>query len=78
MTAQVMGQPDFGTCTQELALTEKTERYYRAILALAKEQDIPIMVVIAPYGGMTQEDQGSFARRKKLRRNIRRPFSTII
>ncbi len=74
MTAQPMDQPDFGTCTGCLSLTEKTEKYYRAIIELAQAQGIPIMVVIAPYGGMTQEDQKKFHTAERIAGEYQVPF----
>ncbi len=41
-------------------LAAKTEKYYRMILELAKENGIPIAVVISPYSGITKEDQQIF------------------
>lgn len=74
MTAQPMGQPDFGTSAGYLDLTEKTEKYYRAIIELAQEKDIPVMVVIAPYGGMTQEDQKRFRTAERIAGEYQVPF----
>lgn len=74
MTTQQMGQPDFGTCTGSIALMEKTEKYYRAILELAQEKNIPIMVVIAPFGGMTQEDQKRFRTAQAIAQEYEVPF----
>lgn len=67
-------QPDFGTCTGSLDLMEKTEKYYRAILELAQENGIPIMVVIAPYGGMTMEDQQRLRTAEEIAREYQAPF----
>lgn len=74
MTTMPLEQPDFGTCTGSIALMEKTEQYYRAILELAQEQNIPIMVVIAPYGGMTQEDQKRFRAAEEIAKEYQAPF----
>lgn len=74
MATMPLEQPDFGTCTGSLDLMEKTEKYYRAILELAGENDIPIMVVIAPYGGMTTEDQKRLRTAEKIAREYQAPF----
>lgn len=46
--------------TDRAALYEKTEEYYRKTIELAKENDIPIVVVISPYAGLGQWDQQIF------------------
>lgn len=74
MTAQSMGQPDFGAPEGYLELPEKSERYYRAIIELAQEKDIPLMVVIAPYGGMTPEDQMRLRTAEKIAGEYQVPF----
>lgn len=38
-------------------LHEKTEKYYRMIIELAQEKDIPIVIVVSPYANITIEDQ---------------------
>ncbi len=41
-------------------LYEKTEKYYRMIIELAQAQDIPILIVISPYAGISSHDQQMF------------------
>lgn len=41
-------------------LFEKTEKYYRATIELAKEKDIPIVVIISPYAGINEGEQKMF------------------
>lgn len=53
---------DMSDITERCNLTEKTEKYYRAILCLAKESGIPILVVISPYPGLRSEFQKCFNR----------------
>ena len=38
-------------------LYEKTEKYYRATIELARENDIPIVVIVSPYSGITETEQ---------------------
>ncbi len=42
------------------ALHEKTEKYYRAVIELAQEKDIPIVVVVSPYAGINEHEQQIF------------------
>ncbi|RAZ19951.1 SGNH/GDSL hydrolase family protein, partial [Klebsiella oxytoca] len=56
MITESVKEPDIGASTECEELTEKSEKYYRAILALAKERNIPVMVVVAPFASMTEED----------------------
>lgn len=48
---------DISGVTERTNLFEKTEKYYRATIKLAKENNIPIVTVISPYAGITIEDQ---------------------
>lgn len=74
MTTQSMDQPDFGAPAGYLDLSEKTEKYYRMIIELAQEKDIPVMVVVAPYGGMTREDQQRLRTAEKIAGEYQVPF----
>lgn len=51
---------DVSGVTERTELYEKTEKYYRKIMELAKEKNIPIVVVISPYAGITEEEQKIF------------------
>lgn len=74
MTTDPDEEPDVWEETASVELAEKTEKYYRAILELAKEQGIPMMVVIAPYGGATQRDQMLFHAAEKIAQEYQVPF----
>lgn len=43
-------------------LNSKTELYYKSIINLAKENDIPIVIVISPYAGINESNQEVFNR----------------
>lgn len=49
--------PDIIQTEERLPLYQKSENYYRKIIELAGENDIPIVVIIAPYAGLTEEEQ---------------------
>lgn len=51
---------DVSGVTERAEIYEKTEEYYRNIIELAKEKNIPIVVVISPYAGITEEEQKIF------------------
>lgn len=51
---------DVREVTERVPLYGKTEKYYRAIIELAKENNIPIIVIISPYAGINIEDQQIF------------------
>ena len=57
METQAFAAPDISGISDKKPLYEKTEQYYRAILELAAEENIPIIVVVAPYACITEEDQ---------------------
>ena len=60
MIVDPMEPNDVSKVTQKGKLYEKSERYYRKVIELAKAHNIPIMVVITPYSGVTDEQQMAF------------------
>ena len=40
----------------EKPMHQKTEKYYRKILQLAEEKQIPVLVVVTPYPDITEND----------------------
>lgn len=55
-------------------LTNKTEKYYRAIIDLAQKNKIPIIVVIAPYAGITEKHQMYFNKASDITKEYNIPF----
>ncbi|MDO4489206.1 MAG: hypothetical protein Q4B67_09000 [Eubacteriales bacterium] len=53
-------RPDVSGLTKRGLIPEKTENYYRMVLELAKAEGIPVMVVIAPYAGITDDEQEKY------------------
>lgn len=51
---------DVSKVSDRLPLYEKTEKYYRAVLELARDKNIPIVVVISPYAGISDIEQKKF------------------
>lgn len=66
--------PNIGDDIADIKLTEKTEKYYRAIIELAQEKEIPIMIVISPYGGIVPDDQALFQTAEKIAGEYGVPF----
>jgi len=46
--------------TERAALHEKTEQYYRATIELAQMNNIPIIVIVSPYAGISESEQQKF------------------
>lgn len=57
--------PDVKNITEVLPFNEKHEKYIKKIIGLAKENDIPIVVMIAPYQ-LSESDQMHFNYLKKI------------
>ena len=55
-------------------LSEKAEKYYRAILELAQEKNIPIIVIISPYAGITEKEQEIYNRAGDIASEYGVPF----
>lgn len=51
---------DVSDITKRTPLYDKCEKYYRMILELAKDNNIPILVVISPYAGISETDKELF------------------
>lgn len=57
MNTTVYDMPDVSEVTEREALSQKTETYYRKIIELAAENDIPLLIVVSPYAGIDETDQ---------------------
>lgn len=56
------------------SLLPKTEKYYRAILKLAAEEKIPIMVVISPYAGINNDEEKKYNEGERIAKEYDVPF----
>lgn len=61
-----LDNPDVSGVSERKQLYEKTEEYYRKIIELAQENNIPIVVVISPYAGVSKDDQAQFNRAQDI------------
>jgi len=62
METKRLDNPDVSGVRQRNELYEKTEKYYRMIMELAQENDIPIVVVISPYAIVSENEQAKYNR----------------
>jgi len=65
---------DISNVTEKNRMTPKSEKYYRKIIALAQENNIPIVVVITPYSGITNEQQAIFNTASDIAAEYNVPF----
>ncbi len=65
---------DVSSVLQRAPLYEKTERYYRAIIELAQERGIPIVVVISPYADIDESDQKKYNMASDIAAEYNVPF----
>lgn len=65
---------DARTITGTLELTEKTEKYYRAIVELAREAGIPIEVIVSPFSSIGEEQQKRFNRAGEIAAELDVPY----
>ncbi len=66
MATEKMLAPVVEQSGELLPLSQKTEKYYRKTIELAKENDIPMVVIIAPYAGITEEEQKRYDMAEKI------------
>lgn len=66
--------PEIGVCADYAHLVEKTEKYYRAIIELAQENRIPILIVVNPYADITEGDQEKYNTARKIAEEYQVPF----
>ena len=67
--------PDVTAVTERTELLSKSEKYYRKIIELAQSNNIPIYIIIAPYGGITEDDQKVFNKAADIAAEYNVPFT---
>ncbi len=60
--------------TESKELATKTEKYYRKVLELAQEKNIPIVVVISPYASISEDEQKSYNKASIIAKEYNIPF----
>lgn len=58
--------PDMSAVTDSTTLSAKTEDYLRRIIALSKEEGIPLVLMVSPYQGIIESEQRIFNRTKEI------------
>ena len=66
--------PDMSGVTDSVDLSAKTEEYLRKIIALAKEEEIPLVFMISPYQGIIESEQMIFNRCREIAEEEGIPF----
>lgn len=72
-TTKAYEKPDVSNVTDQKALTGKTEEYYRKIIEIAGQEEIPLLIVVAPYP-IEAEDQRYYNRAEAIAREYGIPF----
>ncbi len=60
MATNAFDKPNVQNVTDRLMLSEKQEEYYRKIIELAIESQIPLLVMVSPYAGISEEEQARY------------------
>ena len=60
--------------TERAGIYEKTEKYYRAIIELAQMNNIPIIVIVSPYAGISELHQQKFNTASDIAAEYEVPF----
>lgn len=68
---------DVSGVEERLPLYEKTEKYYRMTIELAQENNIPIVVVISPYAGITEDEQKIYNTASDIAQEYGVPFENF-
>lgn len=65
---------DISNVEAPVRLSEKTEKYYRKLIELVKSENIPLMVIVAPYSHITGYQQRKYLEAKKIASEYDVPF----
>lgn len=57
MTTTPLDTPNVSDITDRAPLSTKTEEYYRKIIELAAENNIPLLIVVSPYASICEPEQ---------------------
>ncbi len=60
LNTTVYDTPNVNKVTGRESLSPKTETYYRKIIELAAENDIPLLIVVSPYAGISETEQAMY------------------
>ncbi|WP_405376679.1 hypothetical protein [Pseudobutyrivibrio sp.] len=65
---------DVSMYDERTEMTEKTEYYYRKIIELAQENNIPIMVAVAPFAGINDDKEKVYNKAGDIAKEYNVPF----
>lgn len=68
---------DVSQITDSLPLYNKSEDYYRKTIELAQNHNIPIIVIISPYAGISATDQKKFNTAAQIAKEYDVPFKNF-
>ena len=60
MATTAFPAPNVENVTERKPMSEKTEKYYRKTIELALEHNIPVLVALSPYAGISESEQAVF------------------
>ena len=60
MATAELDTPNVNAVTERKDMSEKTEMYYRKIIELTLKKDIPLLIVVSPYAGITETEQSVY------------------
>lgn len=63
--------------TDTLPLYDKSEKYYRKTIELAQNNNIPIIVIVSPYAGISESDQKKFNHASEIANEYNVPFKNF-
>ena len=70
-------KPNVNYITNEISLYPKIEKYYRIVIELAKNNNIPILIVKSPYSLYNEYDQKKYNTAKKIAEEYNVPFINL-
>ena len=60
MATTAFPAPNVENVTERKPMSEKTEKYYRKTIELALKYNIPVLVALSPYAGISESEQAVF------------------
>ena len=74
MQTTAMNPVEVSDISERAELSQKTDKYYKAVIELAKNKGIPIIVVISPYAGITEKHQAYYNKASDIAEDYNVPF----
>lgn len=74
METQPQERKDVSHVNTPVELNRKTETYYRKTIELAQSHNIPVLVVVSPYSGINDYQQGKYLKAEQIANEYKVPF----